>query len=146
MKRTRLVLAVAAFTMFGAASPSVARGQQESTSGSRPANQIGPLGFVWGGRPDMTFGTPRWASYPDVRHVFQTSPAEAAGLREGDRIMRVNGRDALEPTSFWNHRVGERVTVQVLRGEEVKTISFVLVTPNWPDSAWVRTRGQERGS
>ena len=146
MKHTRLVVAIAAFTVVGAVSPSAARGQQETASGSRPANQIGRLGFVWGGRPDNTFGTLRWASYPTVRHVFQTSPAQAAGLREGDRIMRVDGRDALEPSSFWHHEVGERLTLQVLRGDEVKTLSFVLITPNWPDSAWVRTREAESGS
>ncbi len=132
---------IAAIFLLGlsvaAVQPSTAVGQTEihSTGGARGA--IGPLGFVYSGRADLSHSPPRWADYPVVRHVYETSPAQMAGLLVGDVILKVNGRDGCEFEPYRAHAPGTPFTLVVQRGREQKEISFVLVEPNWPDSAWV---------
>lgn len=132
-------LALLALTLTVAATPVHAQSQVREVRGNGP---IGPLGFRYGGTPDFTVSPPRWADYPVVVHVFQNSPALAAGLREGDVILKVNGRDGCEATAYHAHAPGTRYTLVVQRGREQKEISFVLVEPSWPDSVWTPSAPQ----
>lgn len=100
----------------------------------------GILGFVYSGAP-ASDGSMRWADYPVVRHVFSGSPAQAAGLREGDAILRVNGREGTEPTAYHHPRVGQPYTLVVQRGLQELEISFTLVEPTWPASEWTPPAG-----
>ena len=84
----------------------------------------------------MSAHPPRWADYPVVLHVYQGSPAEVAGLREGDVILKVNGHDGTETAAYLEHAPGTRYTLLVQRGRQQKEISFVLVEPHWADSTW----------
>lgn len=118
---------------LAAVAPAHAQVESRQLRGNGP---IGPLGFRYGGTPDLSVRPPRWADYPVVMHVFQNSPALAAGLREGDVILKVNGRDGCEATAYHAHAPGTPYTLVVQRGREQKVISFVLVEPAWPDSAW----------
>lgn len=100
------------------------------------------LGFVYSGRPADEHM--RWADYPVVRHVFSGSPAQAAGLRVGDAIVRVNGRDGTEMTAYHGSRVGQTYTFVVQRGMEEVEITFTLVEPTWPASEWTPPAGTYR--
>ncbi|MES4785862.1 MAG: RIP metalloprotease RseP, partial [Nitrospiraceae bacterium] len=66
---------------------------------------------------------------PDVETLRPGSPAEQAGLRIGDRIIRVNDKDIstrselLDAISKSN---GNQITLDVRRGDQIKTI---VVTP-----------------
>lgn len=129
-------LALVTLTLTIAAAPAHAQGEARQVRGNGP---IGPLGFRYSGTPDFSVTPPRWADYPVVVHVFQNSPAQAAGLHDGDVILKVNGRDGCETQAYHTHAPGTRYTLLVQRGREQKEISFVLVEPNWPDSTWVPT-------
>ncbi|HEX6036505.1 PDZ domain-containing protein [Longimicrobium sp.] len=94
------------------------------------------LGFVYSGRPADGSGPPRWADYPVVRHVFSGSPAHAAGLRVGDAILRVNGRDGAEAAAYHNPRVGQTYRFVVQRGMREVEITYTIVEPTWPASEW----------
>lgn len=98
------------------------------------------LGFVYSGRPDDGREM-RWADYPVVSHVFSGSPAQAAGLRAGDAILRVNGRDGTEMTAYHNRHVGKTYTLVVQRGLREVEITFTLVEPTWPASEWTPPAG-----
>jgi C-terminal processing protease CtpA/Prc len=67
-----------------------------------------------------------------VLRVGPGSPAEAAGMRPGDRIARIDGEavEALEPfyRVLWRGRPAERdVTLEVRRGEAVLTLTLHAV-------------------
>jgi S1-C subfamily serine protease len=131
---TRTILLLAACTFTGAILCPAVQGQMRMHHVEGPR---GALGFSYSGIPDFSIRPLRWADYPVVRHVYQSSPARAAGLEVGDAILKVNGRDGCEPEAYHHHTPGERLALVVQRGREQKEISFVLVEPNWPDSTWV---------
>ena len=66
---------------------------------------------------------------PDVEAMRPDSPAEAAGLRIGDRILRVNDKD-ISTRSELHEAIarsnGKSLNLDVRRGDQVKTI---VVTP-----------------
>jgi S1-C subfamily serine protease len=107
--------------------------------------ELGPIrGFVYHGALAQDGGAARWADYPIVVHVFAGSPAEAAGVRVGDRVLRVNGRDG---TAFGGYRgggPGATYTLVVQRGFREVEISFVLVEPTWLASEWTPPGGSFR--
>jgi membrane-associated protease RseP (regulator of RpoE activity) len=67
-----------------------------------------------------------------VGSVFPGSPAEAAGLKKGDRIASVDGKVMPHGVSFpehiWGHE-GKEVTLSIERGAETKEVK---VTPERP--------------
>ncbi len=64
--------------------------------------------------------------------VLPGTPAEAAGLREGDVITQVNGEQVGERASLARrlsrYRPGQQVTVTVIRGSETLQLSITLGT------------------
>ena len=66
---------------------------------------------------------------PDVEAVKPGSPADLAGLKPGDRIIRVNDKDISSRTELWDlveKAKGSPVTLDVRRATQVRT---VVVTP-----------------
>ena len=65
-----------------------------------------------------------------VAQVFRGSPAQEAGLRAGDRILSINGKEVTDVASLTgevrSHRPGEEVTIEVLRNGEQKSFQAVL--------------------
>ncbi len=62
--------------------------------------------------------------------VVKGSPAGKSGLREGDIILEFNG-ERIEPTRtlaslIFKYKVGDTITLKVLRGEETLTLSLTL--------------------
>ncbi len=91
------------------------------------------LGFAYSSNLiDDASGALKWADYPVVRHVYSGSAAAQAGLRVGDQILRINGRDGTEPKAYHNPRIGERCTLVLQRGTQEVEISYVLTARTWP--------------
>ena len=94
----------------------------------RPTPVAGGGGYgTWLGTiPDMTGGG------PGVRlsGVMPGSPAEAAGIREGDVLIRIGVHEVLDLQAMTNalraHRPGDSVAVVVRRGERLDTLRTVL--------------------
>ena len=65
-----------------------------------------------------------------VNEVVEDSAAERAGLRDGDRIVAVDGRPASSyddlSTAIAGHEVGDRVTLEVVRDGERRTVEAEL--------------------
>jgi S1-C subfamily serine protease len=103
-----------------------AAAQQASSAATQRRGTVELFGYGWeGGIAVGPDGKPRLASYPRVRRVIAGSPAEAAGLRVGDQVVNVDGRDGKEPPLFEHARVGTRVVLRIRRGDEEREISFV---------------------
>jgi serine protease Do len=68
-----------------------------------------------------------------VNHVSQMGPAAAAGLKQGDVITAVNGRDVDDPEGMRFRlatlAVGDEAKLSVLRDGQVRTIPVRLVAP-----------------
>jgi thiol-disulfide isomerase/thioredoxin len=65
-----------------------------------------------------------------VEHVVRGSPADKAGVREGDRIVGVDGMRVTQPThvtrTVATHKVGETVKLDVERTGNAMQMSVVL--------------------
>ena len=76
---------------------------------------------------------------PFIAQVMAGSPASVAGLKDGDEVLTVNGRDVRDGTvdtlmeciSGWKEGEGP-LTMTVLRGDETTEVS---VTPIWNEEA-----------
>ncbi|MGH7166236.1 MAG: RIP metalloprotease RseP, partial [Nitrospiraceae bacterium] len=77
---------------------------------------------------------------PDVEAVLPGSPAELAGLKVGDRVLRVNEKDISTRSELLDavsKSDGKALTLDIRRGDQVRTI---LVTPG---AAHVQENGKE---
>ncbi len=73
--------------------------------------------------------------FPLVYGVETGSPAERAGLRVGDEILAVDGRDARQPSPSVQLRPGEESTYRVRRAGrelELRVVAAPLSTRPWP--------------
>jgi len=65
-----------------------------------------------------------------VKHVVRGSPADKAGIRDGDEILRVDGQSVASPNDVTRlvsaHNSGDRVEVVVQRGSATQTMSVTL--------------------
>lgn len=73
-----------------------------------------------------------------VKRVYPNSPAETAGLQEGDKILTANGQDVTGSDVLTRYSTitkgdaGTQVTLQVLRGSETKTYTMAKVKMTLP--------------
>ena len=80
-------------------------------------------------RPALGFSVNRDSGVPpSVASVDQESGASEAGLIEGDVLIALNGESFPRSPERWlrDHQPGERITVKVQRGGEVRDFSFPL--------------------
>ena len=72
-----------------------------------------------------------------VTHVIRTSPAEKAGLKLGDRIVKVDGAAVAAPgevsAPISAKSAGQSVTIDVVRGTQPQSFSVVLAPRPSPD-------------
>jgi S1-C subfamily serine protease len=89
--------------------------------------------FLGGGQPAS--GTRAWLGifcYAVKDHVviaglLPGGPGEQAGLKAGDVVLAVDGRDVGDRRSLyrqlWTHQPGEPVTLKIFRGREMQTVT-----------------------
>lgn len=100
----------------------------ERRAGTRAGTpSAGFHGMTYGGQFVMENGTLRLAGPPRVQEVICGSPAHRAGVRTGDLIISVNGRDPGQSGALAAHRAGLRFDLRVRRGSTVHSFSFVSV-------------------
>jgi serine protease Do len=63
-----------------------------------------------------------------IAGVMPGGPSEKAGLKQGDVVLAIGGRDISERRAFydalWSHRPGERVSFKIMRNSQVRTIEI----------------------
>ncbi|MEO1369589.1 MAG: RIP metalloprotease RseP, partial [Acidobacteriota bacterium] len=60
--------------------------------------------------------------------VFEGTPAQRAGFRSGDAVMRVDGEPIFSPVEFVQSvepRAGESIAIEVMRGDALQTLTVV---------------------
>lgn len=80
--------------------------------------------------------------YPRISRVYCGHPAYNAGLRAGDLILAVNGRDARQPRVVSPGRPGTVLNFRIRRDQEVLEFTVVSVRP--PQSRESETAGTRR--
>jgi len=83
-------------------------------------------------REGKTISLPFDPGNPTIGSVFKDSPADRAGLKEGDEVVSVDGQkmpSALGISDYVKQHASQPVTIAVKRGESMKTVS---VTPEIP--------------
>jgi membrane-associated protease RseP (regulator of RpoE activity) len=118
------LLALAAALMAGAGAPGPAAAQEEARAVRVVVNRGLRFGF------QLTGGPP-----PVVTHVMAGSPAEEAGVRRGDVILRVDDREATVASLRRAAREadeGERVTLRIRRDGRELDLPVTLDT-GWGD-------------
>ena len=82
-----------------------------------PIATAGCSGISWA-RVRTTDG----AAFPVVTEVDNSSPADQSGVKEGDVILAVNGRDARTLDNWFVAAPGEEVTVRIQRAGKERDI------------------------
>lgn len=70
---------------------------------------------------------------PVVVGVAQGLPAEEAGIRPGDRVLAVNGRDVLNFRDIWEEAYTGNAVESVFKIDRDGEIHDIAVTPLWAD-------------
>jgi S1-C subfamily serine protease len=105
---------------------------QERVSGApAPAGARGAnLGFAYAWTGGITVGPNgemRKKNPPHVNQVVPGSVGERAGIRAGDVIVSVNGRDSRAMPMFGGVKPGDTIVLRIRRGNEEREISYL-----WP--------------
>ena len=92
----------------------------------------GFMGFSWDPSPgqpirvaDGVAGLPplERRPFPRITRVFPCSPADSAGIRRGDVMLQINGRDARQvPPPFNKSRPGVWQEIALQRGDDTITV------------------------
>ena len=72
---------------------------------------------------------------PDIEAMVPGSPADTAGIHIGDRVSRVNGQDISTRTELFDavaKSKGQALTLEIKRGEQVKTLTVTPTTAPGP--------------
>jgi regulator of sigma E protease len=75
---------------------------------------------------------------PDIEAMVPGSPADTAGIQIGDRVSRVNGRDISTRTELFDAVAksnGQALTLEIKRGEQVKTLTVTPTTTPGPHAS-----------
>ena len=68
-----------------------------------------------------------------VAEVYDAGPADQAGLRRGDLVLSIDGREVFDERSLKflaaTRSPGERVSLEILRGGRERTIAVRLAAP-----------------
>jgi hypothetical protein len=108
---------------------------QREQSLTASMGMTGPVASEMQGERKVTFGIIPDFAYPGkgcrVSGVVQGSPAEAAGLKEGDIIQRINETDVHRLKDFSailkSLKAGERISVTILRSGREMTVQAAVV-------------------
>ena len=98
----------------------------QAAASARPSARIGSQAYL-GSVPDMAAG-----DRPGLRLTGVTagSPADRAGLRAGDIVVSLGGRDVTDLNTYsdalYAHQPGDEVVIVVLRGSERLTLRVTL--------------------
>ena len=117
------------------------------------ANHSIPVTVLRNGRTIATHVTPRmdqkqgigdagWSGELDVQvgTVQKDSPAQAAGLQQGDVFMRVNGQPVASAATIRQavfHSNGKPVQFQLMRQGEMRTVSVAAKATGDPKTPWL---------
>ena len=75
---------------------------------------------------------------PDIEAIAPGSPADTAGIQIGDRVSRVNGRDISTRAELFDavaKSKGQALTIEIKRGEQVKTLTVAPTTAHGPQAS-----------
>jgi serine protease Do len=82
-----------------------------------------------------------------IKEVMEDTPAERAGLKAGDVILEVNGREVDDVGALsraLHHRAGETVSILIVRNKSERTIEATLEEENEDDEEWEDSRSLRR--
>jgi membrane-associated protease RseP (regulator of RpoE activity) len=86
------------------------------------------LSYAFGSTP-RTRTSPPPTQLPTVRQVMPGTPAARAGVREGDVIVSVNGRDGRAPFIFPDHAPGTVYSLRIRRAGAERDVRLVTGPP-----------------
>jgi len=98
---------------------------QQGVTAPAAANAVNPgFAHVFAGGIARTASGWMARAYPTVSSVVEGSAAARAGLRVGDVIVSLNGRDARRPPLLAGVSRGTEVVLRVRRGDEERDIRY----------------------
>lgn len=128
MKPIAFTVVLAGLVLLPAASAAQSAGSSDPPrrTSTREVQARPPLwGFAIGMRP----GPNNSFTHPFVHTVVPGSNAARAGIRVGDVILSVNGRDTRQPPLFLVREPGTRYVLRVRRDAEELELTFVYPEP-----------------
>jgi S1-C subfamily serine protease len=135
MRKPAFFLLPPALLLFAAMGCAPARAQQQGAAASasqpsQPSQSRAPRSYtglrIGGSASSSDAGGAPVIAQPVVRTVYPDSPGQHAGIRAGDVIIEVNGRDSREPRVLWMEP-GVRYTLRIRRdGQDLEAVVVPL--------------------
>ena len=98
--------------------------------GERWGRTVGPPTRPGPGEPEFGFQFEPADKACKVREVSKDSPAEKAGLKVGDLIKKLDGKEAATPAGLFEElkkkKPGDEVTFEVQRGQETLMLKVIV--------------------